>query len=75
MKETILTHLTYLLLKKLQLEETLYALADIESKLQTGKAEIKNSKSIIVALSNLQQCSIAFTSAISRLFKLLKQED
>ena len=75
MKQTILTHLTHLLLKKLQLEASLYSLADIENKLQTGEAEIKNSKSIIVALSNLQQFSIAFTKAISHLFKLLNQED
>ena len=75
MKETILTHLSHLLLKKLQQEEILYALADIENKLKTGEAEIKNSKSIIVALSNLQQFSIAFTKAISHLFKLLNQED
>ena len=73
MKETILSHLSHIFFKKLQLEESLSALEDIWGKLQSGKGQLQNGEEITAALFHLQECSVAFTGAISRLFEILNQ--
>jgi len=75
MKETILSYLSVVLVKKLQLEESLSALEEIWGKLKSGQGQLQNREEITASLFHLQQCSLAFTGAISHLFETLNQEN